>query len=236
MGSFTESRNPMGDMDTFQGRFWWFRNKRQDGMTLDDLATAVNRHLERDKPISISTLSNYEDRNSDRASEPRASFLAALATAFPDFNISWLVTGVGPPDLAEPSGQGTDTGRRVPAQPLQMLGGLVVHGPYVEAFKRLKQSCPDLGESSVAGLDSEGRQKEVDRLDGLLRELIVTPVARIRMPGQENELEHRYLVDYSLAMIHALMLAIPGRRKGMPLAELIEQMTSLHETETRTFR
>lgn len=231
MGLFTEARNSTEVLATFQERFWWFRNKGPDSRKLEDLADAVNQHLERGKPISISTLSNYEARGSARASEPRVSFLAALGAAFPEFNINWLLTGVGPryppitPLGETPDGEpATNIRRGLPGWSDSMPGGFAVSGVYAEAFKRLKQSCPDLGESSIAGLDSEGRQKEIDRLGDLLHDLIVEPVAKLRKPGQENQPEHRQLVNYTLAMIQALMFAIPERGQGKPLTELIEQM------------
>jgi len=86
------------NLETIQSRFWYLRN-RVLGVTLQELCHAVNRHLE--EPVALSTVSNFEARGATaperkRASEPRASFLAALRRAYPHIELEWLVLGEGP--------------------------------------------------------------------------------------------------------------------------------------------
>ncbi len=103
------------------------------GISQAELAQGVNAQLEADQRVAVTTVSNYE-----RRTEPRASFLAALKRAYPEINLSWLVTGEGKP-VSSPSaiaerigavGAGSEPGRR-----------LLIEQPGLKRFRDLPDSA-----------------------------------------------------------------------------------------------
>ena len=75
-----------------------FKYWRQDiaGVSQAQLCEEVNRHLPEESEVAVTTISNYE-----RATEPRVSFLDAIKKAYPDLNLSWLISGSGEPQLSD---------------------------------------------------------------------------------------------------------------------------------------
>ncbi|UCG88633.1 MAG: hypothetical protein JSW71_08865 [Gemmatimonadota bacterium] len=70
-------------------RFW---RTEVAGVPQVTLCEAVNRYLAEPDRVGVTTVSNYE-----RATQPRASFLAALKRVYPALNLDWLITGEGRP-------------------------------------------------------------------------------------------------------------------------------------------
>lgn len=220
MASDNETGTPWGE--TFQSRFWWWRNRVAE-VTLGELQERVNRHLEPDRQLAVSTLSNYEARGDSpeelrRASEPRASFLAALGQAFPDLNVGWLVTGEGVPTraLEDVSSDHPETADLLleRAGAIARTGGPKVWGVFLEALRRIQYSAP----GDPYDLDPE----TVADLGGALEGLIMVPLARLRAP--ETVPSYRDYVDYYLSMLTAVMRATPPRGEGRSIEETISRL------------
>jgi hypothetical protein len=81
--------------DTFHERLRWWRTQVVR-VTQVALCETVNAALPESERVAVTTVSNYE-----RSTEPRASFLGALKTSFPQLNVDWLVTGEGRPAVAD---------------------------------------------------------------------------------------------------------------------------------------
>lgn len=156
---------------------------------------------------------------------PPVAFLEIAAEVL-GVRAAWLLSGEGKP-YSETGGEGltTITMLLMDMSPdMYATGGPTLAAAFLEAFDRLKETCPDLVGVSFTRSDMQGRQEETARLQELLKELIFEPLRLIRYLEQPGEWDYRQLIDYSLAMIHALMLAMPERGQGKPLAELIQQM------------
>ncbi len=81
--------------DNVQERFRYWRQEIA-GVSQAQLCEEVNRHLPTESEVAVTTICNYE-----RATEPRVSFLDALKKAYPDLNLSWLISGSGEPRLSD---------------------------------------------------------------------------------------------------------------------------------------
>lgn len=213
MGSEDEKAAPWGE--TFQDRFWWWRNRSVE-VTLEEVAERVNRSLER--PLAVSTISNYEARGQRRASEPRASFLKALGAAFPDLNVSWLVTGEGSPSLS--SGESAKAAPSAPwdlteaAWSIFVTGGPAVWPAFLRTVDRLRYSCP--------APPDEHDPEEVAALAAALQSAVREPLDRVR--ENEEAISADALEEYYLSVLTAVMRVVPGAGEGSPLAETVARL------------
>ena len=203
-------------MDTIQSRLRHWREEIR-GLSLRDLRAAVNAHLPEPERVSLGTVSNYErPPGADGAGAgPRAGYLAALKRAFPELRLRWLLLGEGrPTELAERvGGRGDLEGGRLEEDPL--AARILARHPDLEllspeasalftgALTRYATGVPelDLTEDQLLELAAD------------LRWLLFAP---LRLWGFRHAPDYERFAVYSVAALHALMLAMPGSGDGEP--------------------
>lgn len=204
-------------MNSIQERLRYWREEIR-GLSLRDLQEAVNARLPEEERVSLGTVSNYERPPGPGGSRagPRAGYLAALKRAFPDLRIPWLLLGEGQPtelgqrvgtaaDLegAAAGGEGTLAARILARFPdLELLppeGSALFTG----ALTRYATGVPEMD------LDEE----RVLELAADLRWLLLLPFS---LWGYRSPPDYERFAAYSVALLHALTLAMPGPGDGEP--------------------
>jgi len=146
--------------------------------------------------------------------EPSVEFLRSAARLL-QVREEWLITGIGerttPEEIVTYQPTVSVTLLEHATRKLRMAGP-VVEPVLLELLRRLLASCPDVSESDPG---------YVARLGGSIQELVLEPLRRFDphfAKGKDRTGEQH--VDYLLAMLHALMFAVPGRREGQPFEKL----------------
>ena len=80
----------LGMPDDFAKRLSSWRESQ--GLSRRELAARVNAELPEGEGLTGQSVGNYERSNRP---PPRADWLAALARAFPDLSLPWLIAGEG---------------------------------------------------------------------------------------------------------------------------------------------
>lgn len=206
------------NIDSVQGRIRHWRESVQ-GLSLREWRELVNAHLPPAARVSLGTVANYErvPTNGERSAPPRADFLAAIGRAFPEIRLEWLLLGDGEPTRVEArvAELGTPAGRAA----ADSLGGRVV-----EAFPDLGFLSPEASALFLGALTRyatgeprmELSQEQILELAGDLRWLLFLP---LRLWGFVHEPDYEAFSSYCVAMLHALIQALPGPGQGDPVGE-----------------
>lgn len=163
--------------------------------------------------MSVATVSNYETA---AMAPPRSDFVAALAVAYPDLNVDWLLTGEGEMTATEDRAAGQEVRELLfnAAPRLVGRGGGPARALLADLLRRIVAASPDdeaLTEEQVTRL---GRHVERMAFAGLNA---FHPSPRTRETFTED-------ADALVAALHALTLAVPGRGQGRTLEELLTNL------------
>lgn len=194
------------------------------GLSVRQFRAAVNAHLPAERRVSLGTASNYEQSpGAARSASPRADYVAAVKAAFPELRLEWLVLGEGEPSA---------TADRVaaaaaPAPGAARYGDSSLGGRVLDAYPDLTLLSPEasalfLGTltryaTAEPGLDLT--EERILELAGDLRWLLLLPFA---LWGFRHEPGYDAFSAYSVAMLHALGLAMPGSGDGDPVTAYAE--------------
>lgn len=210
-------------MDTVQERIRYWRDNVKH-LSLREFQRAVNEWLPDGETVSLGTVSNYERTAVDGGSRggPRSDFLAAMKRAFPELRLAWLVLGQGEPtELAERLRlrEGLEEGADEAASDsliARVLGNypdLDLLSPEASAMFAGALTRYAMGEPEM-----NLTEEHVIELAGDLRWLLLLPIAGwgfVHEPGYER------FSGYGVAMLHALMLAMPDPGEGDPVADYL---------------
>jgi hypothetical protein len=230
-------------MDSVQERLRFWR-KEVKGLSLRQLQHSVNAQLPADMQVSLGTVANYEraPQADGRRAGPRAEFVAGLKRAYPELRLAWLLLGEGEPTalahtLVRDGGLESGEG---PSEE-----GDVEEGPAVSLTTRILASYTDLellapeasalftaaltryamGEPSM-----EIDEEQLLELAGDLRWLLWLPVSTW---GFDHEPGYERFSAYCVAMLQALMLAMPSSGKGEKIARhgasIVSRLRAEHE-------
>lgn len=205
-------------VNSVQERLRYFREQVR-ALSLREFRAAINAHLPADEALSLGTVSNYERPPSsadDRRPGPRVEFLAALKAAFPEIRLDWVMFGEGQPTdvaqlLASPAG----------FEAAGDLGGFSAR--VLERYPDLELLPPEGAALFMAALTRLAMGEPEKRIDeglllelaGDLRWLILLPAS---MWGFRHAPPYEVFSDYTVAMLHALMLLLPPAGAGDPVA------------------
>lgn len=204
-------------LDSVQDRLRHWRGEVK-ALSLRDFQAAVNARLPEDRRVSLGTVSNYEQPpGTPRSAPPRADYVAAVKAAFPEVRLEWLLLGEGTP---------TATGERVAAAAGTEaretgdgpLGGLVAAAHPDLALLSPEGSALFLGVLARYAMGEPGldlSERRIVELASDLRWLLLLPMA---LWGFRHEPDYEAFSDYSVAMLHALSLLLPGPGEGDPVA------------------
>lgn len=205
-------------MDSVQSRLRRWREEVKR-LSVREFHQRVNAHLPPGRRVSLGSVSNYERSGNGRGAgaPPRADYLAAVKRAFPELRLEWLLLGEGEPTVA---------GGRV-AESAGAARGMAAAGGLGGL---LADRLPDLGllspEASALFLGALTRyatgdpgmdvgEREILELAEDLRWLLLLPLS---LWGFRHEPDYERFSAYSVAMLHALMQAMPGPGRGDPIA------------------
>jgi len=207
-------------MDTVQERLRYLRETVL-GLSLREFREAINAELDPGDALSLGTISNYERPGADgvRRPGPRVEFLGALKAAFPEVRLEWVIFGGGRPTglaerLASPEGiEGAAVSREggFAARVLERHPDLELLAPEASALFMAALTRVAMGEHEMA-LDEE---RLLD-LAGDLRWLLLLP---LRMWGFRHDPPYDVFSEYSVALLHALMLLMPPPGRGDAVAD-----------------
>lgn len=207
------------ELSSVQGRLRHFREGIL-GLSLRELQSAVNAGLPAEERVSLGTVSNYErsPEPGRRSAGPRAEFLGALKRAFPRLRLPWLLLGEGEPTLV-------GDGVAAVARRVERDGGLA--GRVVETYQDLELLSPEASALFIAVLTRYAMgepemalgEKELLELAADLRWLLLLPFG---LWGFEHHPDYDRFSAYSVAMLHALSLALPAASGGDPIAAYAE--------------
>lgn len=212
-------------MNSVQTRMRYWRRKIAH-LSLRELQEAVNRHLPPAARVSLGTVSNYERESPSGGggAGPRAEFLAALKRAFPELRLAWLLLGEGEPtELAErlaaareltAAGSAETGDGSAPGASGDALGALILR-----SYPDLDLLAPEASALFVAALTryamGEPRMRLTEaqllELAGDLRWLLLLP---FRLWGFQHRPRYEEFASYSVALLHALMQAMPETAGG----------------------
>lgn len=208
-------------MNSVQERLRHWRQVK--GLSLRELQEAVNAHLAPPARVSLGTVSNYERPPQETAPRPgpRTEFVAALKAAFPELRLEWLLLGEGQPTVA---------GARVAAVTGEGAAGRsdsVLAGRVLERFPDLAFLSPEAAALFLGALTRYATgaprmdlgEEQILELAGDLRWLLLLP---LRSWGFDHEPGYERFSAYSVAMLHALTLAMPDAGRGDPISALAE--------------
>lgn len=208
-------------LDTVQERLRHWREAVK-GLSVRAFHQAVNAHLPPGRRVSLGTVSNYEQPpESARSAPPRSDYVAAVKAAFPELRLEWLLLGDGSPTLladrvaaavgsasgpggAEaPPGEAGLGGRVLAAHPDLSLLSPEASALFVGALTRYAMGEPglDVGEERILELAAD------------LRWILLLPLS---LWGFRHEPDYEAFSAYSVAMLHALALALPEAGGGDP--------------------
>lgn len=194
-------------------RYW---RERVKALSIRKFRAAVNAELAAERQVSLGTVSNYErPPRAERSAVPRADYVAAVKAAFPEIRLAWLLTGEGEPSavgqrVLETAGPDGPTGD--PAS----LGGRVLAAHPDLALLSPEASALFLGALTRYAMAEPGMALDEGRILELaadLRWLLLLPPA---LWGFRHDPDYERFSDYSVAMLHAVMLALPGPGEGDP--------------------
>lgn len=197
-------------------RYWRAEMKQ---LSLREFQAAVNACLAPERRVSLGSVSNYEQRpGAARSASPRAEYVAAVKAAFPEVRLEWLLLGAGEP---------TSAAERVS----EAVGGTEEMEPgEVGLAGRVRADYPDLallspeasalfiGSLTRYAMGEPGLDLTEDRILELaadLRWILFLPAA---LWGFRHLPEYDRFSAYAVAMLHALMLAMPGPGEGDRIA------------------
>ena len=208
-------------MNTVQERVRYWRSTIK-GLSLREFRKLVNQQLP-GAEVSLGTVSNYEQVTSDsvRRGGPRASFAGAMKRAFPELRLAWLLLGEGEPtELAQRlTGHGGLEGASEAAAGEESLTGRVLR-----RYPDLDLLSPEASALFAAALaryamgepDMHLTEEHLIELAGDLRWLLLLPTTGW---GFDHEPDYDRFSEYCVAMLHALMQAMPGSGSGDPVAD-----------------
>ena len=167
---------------------------------------------------------------------PPAGFFMVAARVL-QVREQWLVDGEGAMTEAEqaaaesitsviPIGIATETDSALPVTPV--LGSEVARRQLEERLRAFTKGEPDAAvlfhlavKRLVAAAPNVNPSPELVADAGeVLYDILMAPMNRLRV---DRPVSPRERTDYFVAALHAVMLAIPDRKQGMPLSQLIDQ-------------
>jgi hypothetical protein len=209
------------NVNTVQERIRYWRSNIK-GLSLREFQKLVNAQLP-GAEVSLGTVSNYEQVSSDGVQRggPRASFVGAMKRAFPELRLAWLLLGQGEPTrmAQQLTGQGGLEGTGDEAGGEDSLTGRVLR-----RYPDLDLLSPEASALFAAALaryamgepDMHLTEEHLIELAGDLRWLLLLPTTGW---GFEHEPDYDRFSAYCVAMLHALMQAMPGSGQGDPVAD-----------------
>lgn len=186
-------------------------------LSLREMQEAVNAHLPEGDRVSLGTVSNYErvPEAGGRRAGPRAEYVSALKRAFPELRLPWLLLGEGrPTELAERVGGDGDLERAADGRGKDGLAARIL-----ERYPDLELLPPEASALFTGALtrwvmgapEADLDEEHLLELAGDLRWLLLLPY---RLWGFDPSPDYESFSAYSVALLHALMLAMPSPGGG----------------------
>jgi hypothetical protein len=235
-------------MDSVQERIRFWREEVK-GRSLRQFQGAVDAQLPSELQVSLGTVANYERAigAGGRRAGPRAEFVAGLKRACPELRLAWLLLGEGEPtELGQTlAREGGLEGDESNAETASAAGGESGAASAVSLTTRILARYPDLEllapEASALftaaltryamgepGMEID--EEQLLKLAGDLRWLLWLPVSTW---GFDHEPGYERFSAYCVAMLQALMLAMPSSGRGDPIARhgasIVARLRAEHE-------
>ena len=206
-------------MNSVQERIAYWRGSVKR-LSLREFRDQVNAHLPEPARVSLGTINNYErvPEGARARGGPRAEFLLALKSAFPEIRLDWLLLGQGEPTelaqrLAAPDVDATPTfaERILDRYPDLELLAPEASALFMGALTRYAMGEPQMELDEAHLLD----------LAGDLRWLLLLP---LQLWGFRHDPSYEELSDYAVALLHALTRLMPRTGDGDPIVEYADSL------------